>query len=109
MVLAVLLLSTDKDDGIGQLLLLLVLIAVILGGVAFMFMVLPVLIAIRHGWRWAVAAAAATWLAGWPLRAAFDSDELAHASWGFLSFPLWIAIALVARRGPPEWFPAPRR
>ena len=109
MVLGALLQESEEGDGIAQLLFLLLLIAAVVGVVGFMFMLLPVLIAIRHGWRWTLAAVAATWLAAWPLRAAFESDDLAHASWGFLSFPLWIAIAVIARRGPPEWFPGPRR
>lgn len=103
-VLGALLQESEKDD-IGRVILVALLILAVVGIVACMMMLLPILIAFRHGLRWTVATVAASWLAGVPLRMAFDPNELPLESRGLLSFPLWIVIAIVAWRGPPEWFP----
>lgn len=107
-VLAVLVQETEKDGGIGQVLLFALLVLVIVAVVGCILMLLPILIALRHGWRWTLATLAVAWLAGFPLRLAYDSDEITESSWGLISFPLWIAVAVIAWRGPPKWFPGPR-
>ena len=96
---------SEKDGGIGEVLLLAILVLAVVAAVGCMMMMFPILVAIRHGWRWMLATIAATSLAGWPLRVAFDSEEITHSWWGLISFPLWMAVAVVAWRGPPDWFP----
>lgn len=61
----------------------------------------PPLMAVRHGWRWTTAMVMGSVACGVPLRLMLDADDIAGEAWGLVSFPLWLLVAVVARRGPP--------
>ena len=104
----VLVVAEEADDGIGDLIAFGLLFLVIAGTAACFLTVWPVFRALRHGWRWTLAVVAATVACGLPLRRMYAADDIAGEAWGLVSFPLWIALAILARRGPPAWLPVLR-
>lgn len=44
----------DEGGGVGELILLTLLIVVVASVVAFLVALLPFLFALRHGWRWTI-------------------------------------------------------
>jgi hypothetical protein len=101
-VIFALFLAGDEKDGFGDALAIGLLFLVVAGTAACILTVLPIGMALRHGWRWTAAVTALTVACGLPLRIMFQADDPAGASWGLISFPLWLVLAKLARRGPPE-------
>ena len=104
----------EEGGGVGELLVWVIVILTIVSLVAFFVAILPVLIAVRHGWRWTLAMMATAFVFSLPLRIAGvlrtdpGTDSL-RETWGWVSFPLWVALAVIAWRGPPGWLPWLRR
>lgn len=98
--------SEDEGGGIGEVIFYVLIIGFVLILVAALVALLPVLFAMRHGWRWAAVVALLSWLCSAPFRFGlneFYDDPSRSDPWVWLSFPMWIGLAIVARRGPPKW------
>ena len=98
--------AEDEGGGLGQVIFYVLVIGFVLILVASLVALLPVLFAIRHGWRWTAVVAVLSWLCSAPFRFGlneFYDDPSTSDPWVWLSFPIWIGLAIVARRGPPQW------
>lgn len=95
--------ATDEGGGIGEVILLFLLVMAVFWLVAGAIALVPLVLSWRHGWRWRAVVLGLNTVASLPFIIGMRQwAETMENPEGLLwwSLPAWLVVAVLARRGP---------